>query len=64
MLNHLKTDIFILWQDEVDDRGEDDQEEAEEEKSSTERKIRFQQWVQLDWENKKYAGDCSCQALQ
>jgi hypothetical protein len=46
-LNHLKTDIFSLRQDEVDDRSEDDHEEAEEEKCSTKRKVRFQQWVKL-----------------
>jgi hypothetical protein len=32
----------------LNDRGEDDHEKAEEEESSTKRKVRFQQWVKVD----------------
>ena len=41
LLDHFKAEIFSLGEDEIDDRGEDDDEEAEHEKGSVEGEITF-----------------------
>ena len=63
-MDHLQAEIFSLREDEVDDRREDNDENAEHEEYSTERKITFQKWEHFHRNYKEYAGDCSCQALE
>ena len=47
-LDHLQTEIFCLREDKIYSREEDDEEDAEHEEGSIERKITFKLWVKLD----------------